>query len=274
MHDRDPRIAIRVAGRAARARTHSPHGHEPNKSEVRTTHIDSGRALMRRFLLWISFAVYCVAILLLLDFAYSNLFHVPRPPLRVPDANFDHGLAPNFDGYDLWADRIYAVRTNSLGFKDAAVREVPLSVPHRRTLLIGDSFAEGIGLPFEETFAGLLYLAGQSRPAKIEFLNASVASYSPTLYLRRIKALLDRGFISTKSSYSPTSPMLAMKQPTISASMTIRIIGHYAKRRPRPAPEFLRLAIPGCNEISSSLTSPFDWRGSRSVHGFRNGSTR
>jgi len=70
---------------------------------------------------------------------------------------------------------------------------VPLKSDHRRILLIGDSFAEGIGLPFERTFAGLLEQAGQARPERIEFLDAGVASYSPSIYYKKIKYLLDRG---------------------------------------------------------------------------------
>jgi hypothetical protein len=60
-------------------------------------------------------------------------------------------------------------------------------------LLIGDSFVEGIGMNFEDSFAGLLQEAGQKRSEKIEFLNAGVASYSPAIYYKKIKYLLDIG---------------------------------------------------------------------------------
>ncbi len=79
-------------------------------------------------------------------------------------------------------NQFYRVRTNSLRFKDASVRDSPLSTPNRRILLLGDSFTEGLGLPFEQTFAGLLYEAGRTLPQPIETLNAGVTSYSPTLY--------------------------------------------------------------------------------------------
>ena len=48
-------------------------------------------------------------------------------------------------------------------------------------------------MEFEQTFAGMLYLAGQKRSEKIEFLNAGVISYSPTIYYKKIKYLLDAG---------------------------------------------------------------------------------
>lgn len=147
---------------------------------------------MPRWLKPFALAAYCIGLLLLFDFVYSNTIHTDERLLRIPDPNFDHGLAAKFDGYDVWADRIYPVHTNSLGL-DSTSGDVELSINDKRILLIGDSFTEGIGLRFEDTFAGLLYGAGQARPDHIEFLNVGVASYSPTLYYRKIATLLNRG---------------------------------------------------------------------------------
>ncbi|MDH8404796.1 hypothetical protein QIG58_28150, partial [Klebsiella pneumoniae] len=68
---------------------------------------------------------------------------------RIFDYRYHHSLIANFDGYDYWGNNRYRLFTNSLGFKDAAVREIAKVSPNRRILLIGDSFTEGIGLPFE-----------------------------------------------------------------------------------------------------------------------------
>ena len=46
---------------------------------------------------------------------------------------------------------------------------------------------------FDDTFAGMLYRAGQERSEKIEFLNAGVLSYSPSIYYKKIKYLLQSG---------------------------------------------------------------------------------
>lgn len=147
---------------------------------------------MSRRMTFFVMPIYCIGLLLACDLAYSNFFHTPERFFRAPDPRFDHSLTPNFDGYDLMI-RFYRVYTNSLGFKDAAVREVPAKSNHRRVLLIGDSFTEGLGLPFEQTFAGLLYRAGNQRSDKIEFLNAGVVSYSPTIYYQKIKHLIESG---------------------------------------------------------------------------------
>jgi hypothetical protein len=93
----------------------------------------------------------------------------------------------------VWGEVRYPLITNSLGFKDASARDVPLKSPSRRILLIGDSFAEGIGMRYEDSFAGLLQRAGEARSDKVEFLNAGVASYSPSIYFKKIKYLLDSG---------------------------------------------------------------------------------
>lgn len=150
---------------------------------------------LRWIIVAISMSVYCVAIFLALDFIYSSIFkgdERERSP-RVASVAYHHGLAPNFDGYDSFGELRYRLFTNVLGFKDFAVRDVPAIPATRRILLIGDSFTEGIGMTFDESFAGLLYRSGQARAEPIEFLNAGVASYSPVIYYKKIKFLLESG---------------------------------------------------------------------------------
>ena len=48
-------------------------------------------------------------------------------------------------------------------------------------------------MDFENSFAGMLFAAGQQRNDKIEFLNGAVASYSPAIYYKKIKYFLDLG---------------------------------------------------------------------------------
>ncbi len=149
----------------------------------------------RRVLMNTAMVVYCVALFLIFDFAWSSFTQGQEQAraARIYDPVYDHGFAANFDGYDVWGEARYRLITDSLGFKDASTREVPLKSASRRILLIGDSFTEGIGQPFENTFAGLLAQEGAKRSDKVEFLNAGVASYSPTIYYAKIKYLLDKG---------------------------------------------------------------------------------
>ena len=75
--------------------------------------------------------------------------------------------------------------TNSLGFRDRTVREIPLASKQKRILLIGDSFIEGMGVPYENSVAGIL---GESLKADAtEVLNAAAVSYSPKLYFLKTR---------------------------------------------------------------------------------------
>jgi hypothetical protein len=136
---------------------------------------------------------YCLAIYLVLDFVYSGTLHDEGRSPRIPDPLYHHTLAPNFDGYDNWGDVRFRVYTNSRGFRDSRVRDIPDSSPVRRVLLIGDSFTEGLGVNFEDSYAGMLYSAGMERANKIEFLDAGVIAYSPVLYYQKVKFLIDSG---------------------------------------------------------------------------------
>jgi hypothetical protein len=141
---------------------------------------------------WGSLLLYCAALFLTLDWAYSRFFHQKDVLGRAPHESYHHGLVANFQGFDSWGLSRAPLNTNSLGFKDSRVRDVTATpLAQRRTILIGDSFTEGVGMAFEDTFAGMLLHAGQER--EIEFLNAGVLSYSPVIYYRKIKYLLEAG---------------------------------------------------------------------------------
>jgi hypothetical protein len=150
---------------------------------------------LRRALFHAGVFVYCTVLFLGLDFAYSTLTtgQEKQRAVRIANPIYDHGLSTNFDGYDVWGELRYRLVTDSLGFKDGSVRNVPLKSSSRRILLIGDSYAEGLGMSFEDSFAGMLYRAGQERSEKIEVLNAGVASYSPSIYYRKIEYLIESG---------------------------------------------------------------------------------
>jgi hypothetical protein len=156
----------------------------------------SAHLALRRALRLASVTLYAIALFLGYDFAYSSLTRgeETQRAARIANPVYNHGFAANFDGYDNWGELRYRLITNSLGFKDALVRDVPLKSASRRVLLMGRSYTEGIGMSFEESFAGMLAGAGQERSEKIEFFNAAVASYSPVIYFQKIKYLLDSGF--------------------------------------------------------------------------------
>jgi hypothetical protein len=152
--------------------------------------------LRHRIAVAIFMPLYCAGILLALDLFYSTFLYQEGPPdyfARISDTRYHHGFVANYQGHEDWGG-IYPIFTNSLGFKDGLIREVPAKPNIRRVLLIGDSFTEGIGVSFPASFAGLLYQAGQAREEPIEFLNAAVSGYSPVIYFQKTKFLLEKAF--------------------------------------------------------------------------------
>jgi lysophospholipase L1-like esterase len=157
-----------------------------------SSRVKRARSPGRRMAVHAAIALYGIAIFAALDFGYSTWISSEASP-RIAVRPYDHGLAPNFDGYVRFGEYRYRFYTNSLGFRDMTTRQVPLGSDRRRILLIGDSVTEGMVATFEESFAGLLYRAGQEASPPVEFLNAAVASYSPAIYYAKIKYLLASG---------------------------------------------------------------------------------
>ena len=71
---------------------------------------------------------------------------------RIPDNHrlfhpyYHHDLASRASFEETWGKATYRINTNSLGCKDAEVRDVSLDPPAGKTriLILGDSFGEGL----------------------------------------------------------------------------------------------------------------------------------
>ncbi len=103
---------------------------------------------------------------------------------------FGFSLRPNYSSEVLWGSQLYQLRTNSLGMKDAAVRDVRQSIDRPRFVLMGDSIIEGLGVDFEDSVAGLLSTAWSR--CGIETLNASAQAYSTAVYYHKTKWLVEK----------------------------------------------------------------------------------
>lgn len=106
-----------------------------------------------------------------------------------PNSYYHHDLKALTITDASWGERNYKIITNSLGFKDSQCHQVPLSVPNKRILFIGDSFTEGIGINYDDTFVGRI--GRQLKSINIEVLNAAVRGYSPKLYYLKTKFLIE-----------------------------------------------------------------------------------
>lgn len=102
---------------------------------------------------------------------------------------YNHGFKTKATGVRKFGPFQPIVYTNSLGLLDSRIRDVDSISNKRRILFIGDSFVEGVGLPYPKTFAGIIKDSIDS--SRIEILNAGSAGYSPKLYFLRTKYLIE-----------------------------------------------------------------------------------
>jgi lysophospholipase L1-like esterase len=118
----------------------------------------------------------------------SNPF-LAKNVLRIYNPIYSHTLKSKYDGFDIWGPHRFRFLTNSLGFRDASTRDVPLVADHKRIVFIGDSITEGVGVPYEKTFVGRFASAFPN----LDVLNAAVVSYSPSVYYEKLKYFLGVG---------------------------------------------------------------------------------
>ena len=85
--------------------------------------------------------------------------------------------------YDL---NIYNISTNDLGFRDKTNQ--PLDRKKTYSIVIGDSFIEGVGLEYKDTIVGMLNKELEN--VEFKFLNAGVASYSSYKKKKKIQSII------------------------------------------------------------------------------------
>ena len=92
---------------------------------------------------------------------------------------------PNCSATRDWGNDSYAFFTNSLGFRDEKVQEVPLIGVRPRILVLGDSFTEGESA-WQDTYVGRI----AAHFPQYRFLNGGMGTYSPSNYLNVARMVL------------------------------------------------------------------------------------
>ena len=132
-----------------------------------------------------------IIIFLILDFIAASFlleqkkYHEKK--YRIPNNVYHHTLKKNINADAYWGKRVYQINTDQLGFKTSPKKEKSKSNYTKKVLVMGDSFTEGIGVNYDETFVGTV----QNTMPDIKIYNAAVASYSPKLYYLKTAYLLD-----------------------------------------------------------------------------------
>jgi hypothetical protein len=146
---------------------------------------------MKKFNLIISF--------LLIDLLFSQFFllkilendilnaHKESFENRIFNKDYNYTFKKQVKFKSQYEGNIYTISTNDLGFRDN--NTLPLDRNKEYSIIIGDSFVEGVGLEYEETIVGILNKNLENDNFK--FLNAGVASYSSYIYLKKIKKIIN-----------------------------------------------------------------------------------
>jgi lysophospholipase L1-like esterase len=196
---------------------------------------------MKRFLQAARAVAVIVAVTLAIDFLVTLFI-----PARVldswlrardrDDAIYDrtvpwhHEIRPNLDTTRLWGFASYPFKSDAFGSRTGrCAADDPASEKDRTIFVIGDSFAEGLGLPFEQSFAGLMACA--YRQHGLVARNLGTMSYSPTIYWRRVDDAVRR------LGFPPREIVLFLDMSDIhnEAQDYLEIDGRIYSERPTPA---------------------------------------
>ena len=107
---------------------------------------------------------------------------------NVSDPVRHHAFKPNCAFIDHWGKDSYEFFTNSLGFRDERIRQVPLADPRPRILMLGDSMTEG-KLAWRDSYVGRI----TAHFPQYDFLNGGSWGYSPSNYLNVTRMVLAKG---------------------------------------------------------------------------------
>ena len=129
--------------------------------------------------------------LYLFNFYYKKLEkqYISDLENRVPNKDYKYTFKKKSSFKSNYIGHEYIVKTNNLGFRDYEVRD--LNKNSYYTIVIGDSFVEGVTLEYKDTLVAQLNKKIQNNNINnYEFLNAGVSSYSPYIYQRKVISII------------------------------------------------------------------------------------
>ncbi len=112
-----------------------------------------------------------------------------RKSHKIKSYYYHHDLRPNAHWVENWGYQNAKIFTNNLGFKDKKIRKV--NFKKNNVLFIGDSFTEGVGVEYQNTFVGVIEKKVNLISDEHQVLNAGVVSYSPIVILSKLNYLIN-----------------------------------------------------------------------------------
>ena len=146
------------------------------------------KAVLKFFIFFLIFIITDITIMFFLPMDIKEKLYIGRAH-RIKSYHYHHDFRPMSSWYDTWGYKMPKIYTNSEGFKDISKRK--LNFKKENVLFIGDSFTEGVGLPYEESFVGIIDQKISQNNDDILVLNAGVQSYSPAVYFAKLNHILN-----------------------------------------------------------------------------------
>lgn len=105
-------------------------------------------------------------------------------------APYHHDIIPGIETPRVWGRVIYPWKADKYGLRAGTCAPGEPEKTWPAIFVIGDSFVEALGSSYEQSFAGLM--ACDAARQKKAVWNLGVASYSPIIYWRKVKAVAER----------------------------------------------------------------------------------
>jgi hypothetical protein len=151
-------------------------------------------ARLSKAILLLASVLFSIAVFLTLDwFRSAAIMRSAKSTVKpcnctVADPVRYHALKPDCSCTVHWGKDWVDLHTNSLGFRDEKVRDVPLTDARPRILVLGNSFTESM-TAWRDSYVGMI----AARLPEYEFLNGGVASYSTSNYLNVERMVAAKG---------------------------------------------------------------------------------
>ncbi len=166
--------------------------------------------MRRKLLRWVGQGLVILAITLALDFALTNtLFTEMRDAVSKAESEnwytyidsppYDHDLIANKNTKRAWGRIVYRWLVDNHGFRTGPCAGTDADRDKPAVFVIGDSFVEGMGADFEDSFPGLI-ACDAAKQGKAAW-NLGVASYSPIIYHLKLRAAAEKLGLKPKSIY-------------------------------------------------------------------------